>query len=216
MKPIHAIGDSHVMLFTGQDVLPPVYPEKSDDKLKEFKTYRLGPVLAYNLAEAGHPSREKLFFVVGKVPKQSKVMLCFGEIDCRAHVVKQAQLQSISILKAAAKVAERYFEVVKEVAALRETIVWCPTPQSASTHSSNKFPTVGTNEERNQATYYFIATLNALASREGIATADIYFKLVNRWVSDERYFFDSAHLSQKALPLALAALAPYMSNTPKD
>lgn len=212
-KVIHCIGDSHVSLFSGKDEIVPVWNEPHEDLLPQFRTYRLGAMLAYNLATEGHEGRDKLFTCVKATSKTAKVLLCFGEIDCRAHIVKQAQAQDKSIVEIAGLVAYRYFTVVKEIAALRQTIVWGSTPQSAAIHSSNKFPTVGTQEERNEATAAFNAILHAHCKEAGIGWANIFYRIVNTdtMLSDPSYFFDTAHMNQKALPFALEALAPFLS-----
>lgn len=208
---IHVIGDSHVTLFSGKDEIVPVWNAPHEDLLPQFKTYRLGAMLAYNLATERHEGREKLFQLLNTLPKRATVMLVFGEIDCRAHIVKQAFIQNVAIFDIAEAVAERYFSVVKEVAALRKTIVWGATPQSAAEHSSNKFPTVGTARERNRASLYFNSVLRENCEESGIGFASIFADLVDSEdISAESYFMDSAHLSQKALPLALKALAPFL------
>lgn len=211
--PIHVIGDSHVSLFSGKDEIVPIYPAKHEDLDPRFKTYRLGPLLAYNLAEINHPSqgREKLFALVDSLPKRAKVLLCFGEIDCRAHIVKQARLQDKGIDEIAYNVGLRYANVVLEVSNWRKTIVWGATPQSASSHSSNKFPTVGSPAERNQATFYFNSALNAFCLEHGIPFASVFGDIVdNEYIAKESYFLDTAHLSQRAFPLAIEALEPYL------
>jgi hypothetical protein len=210
-KPIYVIGDSHVTLFSGKDEIVPVWNEPHEDLLPQFKTYRLGAMLAYNLATERHEGREKLFRLLDSLPKRSTVMLVFGEIDCRAHIVKQARLQDRAIAEIAYDVGTRYASVVKEVAALRKTIVWGATPQSSASHSSNKFPTVGTMVERNQATFYFNAAVEQECLLSGIAFASIFNELVDtEYISKESYFFDTAHLNQRALPFALKALAEHL------
>lgn len=212
-KPIHVIGDSHCSLFSGKDYIVPNYPEPHEDLLPQFRTYRLGAFLAYNLATEGHEGREKLFTCVKALPKRSKVLLCFGEIDCRAHIVKQAQAQDKSIREVAQDVAERYFSAIQKIKPLcGKLAIWGATPQSAAEHSSNKFPTVGGMTERNHATFVFNLHLHHLCDDAGIYFAYVWWPVVNeKDISNPEYFLDSAHLSQKALPFALEALADFMS-----
>lgn len=211
INPIHVIGDSHVSLFSGKDEIVPVWNAPHEDLLPQFRTYRLGAMLAYNLATERHEGREKLFTLLNILPKRSKVLLVFGEIDCRAHIVKQARAQDRDIRDIAENVAERYFSAIQEVNALRKTIVWGAIPQSAAAHSSNKFPTVGSPQERNEAAFWFDRTVRKLCEDAGIPFASIFNELVDsEYISRESFFYDSAHLDQRALPFALEALSPYL------
>ena len=209
-KPIHCIGDSHVSLFSGKDEVIPVWNEPHEDLLPQFRTYRLGAFLAYNLATPNHEGRDKLFRCIKSLPKNSKVLLCFGEIDCRAHIVKQALAQDRAISDVAMEVATRYAGVIEELREFCKPAVWGATPQSAAQHSSNKFPTVGTMQERNEATRTFNDTLMLYGEAKHVWVFQIHHYIVSKGVSDESYFLDSAHLNQRALPLALEELAPFL------
>src|SRR5688572_14786627 len=109
-KVTHVIGDSHVSLFSGKDQIVPTWNEPHEDLLPQFRTYRLGAMLAYNLATERHEGRDKLFACIKTLPKNSKVLLCFGEIDCRAHLVKQARAQEKTLDDVARECAGRYAE----------------------------------------------------------------------------------------------------------
>lgn len=210
---IHCIGDSHITLFTGQDIIPPVYPGISDDTLASFQTYRLGAVLAYNLREGGHTSqgREKLLSVLSTIATGSKVMLVFGEIDVRTQLIKQAKLQKKSINWVVKRCVARYFHVIAEVGTDYQVLVWATPPQSMTTHSSNKFPTVGTGQERNAVARLFNAELKRLCDEYLVPFVSIFDAIVNADnETDMGYLFDTAHLSQKALPFALEALQEYL------
>ena len=56
-------------------------------------------------------------------------MLIFGEIDCRAHVLKQAARRSVPVSVVVEELAQNYFSVVEEVVALGyEVIVYNAIP----------------------------------------------------------------------------------------
>lgn len=210
-KIIHVIGDSHVSLFSGKDEIVPVWNEPHEDLLPQFRTYRLGAFLAYNLATERHEGREKLFACIKTLPKNSKVLLCFGEIDCRAHLVKQARAQDRTLDDVARECAGRYAEALKEVSALCRLAVWGATPQSAAEHSSNKFPTVGSQAQRNHVTYLFNQYVSMACETFNVPCFSIFGHIVREnWITDDGYFHDTAHLSQKALPFALEELAPFL------
>src|SRR5215510_11271588 len=95
-ETIYCVGDSHVCFFSGEDKIQPAWPEIGDDQLPWFRSYRLGPVLAYNLCRvsASNRGRENLFDVCEyHIPGGASLLLCFGEIDCRVHLQKQSILQ---------------------------------------------------------------------------------------------------------------------------
>ena len=54
---IYCIGDSHVSFFSGKDAIVPCWPFPSEDMIPFFRTFRLGPVLAYNLVKVGTKTR---------------------------------------------------------------------------------------------------------------------------------------------------------------
>lgn len=210
---IHVVGDSHCSLFSGQDNVVPQYPERSDDKLSQFRTYRLGAVLAFNLLEYGHTSqgRERLEQCLAEIPMHETIMLIFGEIDVRTQLIKQARLQKKSQQMVVLKCVERYFTVIHELAQTRPILVWNAPPQSMSTFSSNKFPTVGTGQERNKVARLFNRMLAERCEKHKIPFISIFDHVVDADnVSNMGMFMDSAHLSQKALPFALKALESYL------
>lgn len=210
-KIIHCIGDSHVSLFSGKDEIVPVWNAPHDDLLSQFRTYRLGAFLAYNLATERSEGRDKLFACIKTLPKRSKVLLCFGEIDCRAHLVKQARAQDRTLDDVARECAGRYAEVLKEVSALCKLAIWGATPQSAAEHSSNKFPTVGTQAQRNHVTKLFNDYVSMACETFDVPCFSIFDKLVDSaYLADDKWFMDSAHLNQTALPFVLYELAPFL------
>lgn len=210
-KIVHVIGDSHVTLFSGKDEIVPVWNEPHEDLLPLFKTYRLGAMLAYNLATERHEGRDKLFACIKTLPKNSKVLVCFGEIDCRAHLVKQARAQDRTLDDVARECAGRYAEALRDVSKLCKLGVWGATPQTAAEHSSNKFPTVGTQAQRNYVTKLFNDYVAMACETFDVPCFSIFDKLVDSaYLVGDEWFMDSAHLNQKALPLALEELAPFL------
>lgn len=217
--PIYCIGDSHVDFFSGQDEIQPLWPKPSNDLLPYFKTFRLGAVLAYNLCEygAGLKGREALFLLLDRripaayreIPPGSKVLLCFGEIDCRAHLLKQAELQKKPIESVVEECVKRYFGVIMEIQQLGyEVMVWNAVPSSRYDSIPNKeFPAHGTSLKRNQVTKLFNDYLSDRCCSGDAAFITIFDDLVDeQGLTRMEYYFDYVHLSQKAMPLALSKL----------
>ena len=115
---LHCIGDSHTAFFTGYNKIQPEYPQSFKSIVKNIYTYRLGSSLAYNLCEphSRTKSRQKLFEIIDTLHYKTDILLLsFGEVDCRAHVIKQAELKNITMEDAVKECALRYLSVIKEL-----------------------------------------------------------------------------------------------------
>jgi hypothetical protein len=205
---IHCIGDSHVSVFSGCDGLTPVWPAPGVQNLRGVRAYRLGPVLAHSVATPGHAARRRLLRVLRDVARGKRVLLVFGEIDCRCHVVKQARRRGRAIRAVAREVARRYVDFA---AGLKrrglEVGVFAATPTPARRIENGEFTTVGSVRERTQATLAFNGQVRELCEGRGIAFYSVYDEVVDgRGQQDRRFFRDDIHLSQAAVPLIMREL----------
>lgn len=213
---IHCIGDSHVSFFGGQDVIQPGWPERSEDLLPCFVTHHIGGALAYNLTrtETQMRGREKLFAVLDQaVPPGGNVLLSFGEIDCRAHVLKQAAKRNISVEAVVTECLEQYFQVVREVQGRGfQVIVYNAVPsailRARKSGRDDDYVAVGDWRERNQAICQFNAGAKSRCADCGVRFLETFPALVDeQGKAVSWYYFDAIHLSQRAMPLTLNALA---------
>lgn len=208
---IHCIGDSHASFFSGREQMQPVWPDRSSDRIPSFRSYRLGAVLAYSLhkEETTSRGREKLFEVVATLPKQSRILLCFGEIDCRVHLVKQAEKQGKPLESVVKECVAAYIRVAHEVQQMGcEVLVWGVIPSTTSgTIAQSEYIEYGTDEQRNEATRLFNTYLYALAEEKKILCISIFDQLVNSKGNTKFYYYaDKIHLSQRAMPIAIKAV----------
>ncbi len=216
---IHCIGDSHVNFFTGYDSVQ-IDPESNmiKNKYQFFKIYWIGPVLAYNLCMENTTTkgREKLFELLEYFPAGSNLMFCFGEIDCRAHIIRQAEKQEREPEDIVKNVVDRYFSVLKEVReAGYNVIVWnvipsAPNDINSRLNMSKEYLFHGTWEERNAVTRQFNKRLKLLIKKEGdMFFLDFFDKLMNSdgTVKTEYYCKDDIHISQEAMPIVLEELS---------
>ena len=214
---IYCIGDSHANFFSGSDEMQPEWPGEGIKHFHPFfRAFRIGPVLAYNLCRNNSSTRgrEKLMELLSLFPSKSKVMFCFGEIDCRAHIILQAERQKRPVEGVVRTVAERYFSVIKEVRGMGFTpLIWnvipsAPTDINSKINVPAKYLFHGTREERNDVTRRFNADLKILAIDHDVFFLDFFDKLMNRdgSVKLEYYCQDDIHLAQKAMPIVLEAL----------
>lgn len=209
---IFCIGDSHVSLFTGVNEVQRPWPRKAKKLLPFFQVLPLGPVLAYNLKSPNTKTkgREKLFKVLQKeVPKGSLVFLSFGEIDCRAHLLKQSRLQKRTIEAVVTECVDRYFSVILEVKKLGfKPLIWNAIPSTRLTNISSKdFPTFGSCKERNMITSMFNKKLEEKCISKKIHFISTYEYFVDKdGLTNMAYYMDAVHLSQKAMQVILKAI----------
>jgi hypothetical protein len=207
---LHCIGDSHASFFGGEERMQPTWPRFSRDRIPRVRSYRIGPALAYNLTKEGTASRgrERLLEVLDTLPHGARVLLCFGEIDCRAHLAKQAARQQLPLADVVAACVARYLEAGAQVGARGFRVgYWQVPPPSLENIPDGEFPIEGSFEERLAITRGFNRLLAAGAMAQGQAFVSIFEKLTDAaGLPLPHYFLDGIHLSQQALPAALAAL----------
>lgn len=207
---IHCIGDSHASFFSGCNEMQPEWPGQAKNTIPLFRAYRLGPVVAYNLCKAGTKTqgREKLFAILAGIPQNSIVLLCFGEIDCRVHMIRQAEKQNRDVVEIAEECAQRYFLVIKEIQRNFDVIVWNVIPSSRKDEIHNmEFPSCGTSAERNKATFSFNTTLNELLQAEQVKLLSLFDDLLDEEGNTNQYYYgDAIHLSQRAMPLVVSKI----------
>lgn len=214
---IHCIGDSHTNFFSGTDEMQPEWPAPDiRNRLPLFRSYRIGPVLAYNLCEYGTATRgrEKLELLLTSLDPGSQIMLCFGEIDCRAHIILQSKKQKRPIEAIISETVDRYFSMILQIGEMGfQPLVWNVIP-SAPTEINDKITVPpqyqfhGSCAERNHVTRIFNQTLKTLAESARIHFLSIYERLFLEDGSvNLSYFSDEIHLSQKAMPLVLESLS---------
>jgi lysophospholipase L1-like esterase len=215
-NPIYCLGDSHAGFFGGADEYQPQWPLRSKDRLSVFRSFRLGAITAYNLVEAGSSSRgrEKLFEALdAAVPVGARVLLCFGEIDCRAHLVKQAHLQGRLLNVVVDDCVERYFSVVREVRERGyDVMIFGVVASTMSRHADHpEYPVYGTIEERNRATELFNQGLRLRCGEAGLPLVDVFPRLVTpTGRTRSRFYFDGIHLGQSAMPMVLREIESAM------
>ena len=207
--------DSHAVIWEGSHVLN----RAPYSRFETVKVSHLGAALAYNLLNetADGPGKwgDQVISVVenalqnGNAP--SCIMLCFGEIDVRTQIVKRALTNSSSIEHEVAGVADR---LIKFAHMLFEkfripVLLWEPVPSSNSFDSD--YPAVGTEIERNYATYCFKTLLRAasdkaLLSGNQIYSFGVFDRTTNFFETRTEFFEDGCHLNLNGLAVAIDEL----------
>jgi hypothetical protein len=209
------IGDSHTYFFSGLEVIRPkkiAYHHgaisSSENLLPGFSPIHIGPVLAYNANTYGTKTRgrEKVDYLIKKrmIEPSAQVLFCYGEIDIRNHVVRQAGAQGVSVESVVDKILQNYLSFLVSMRDKGFRVAcWGPTPSFPDAEQpSEAFPVHGDEITRNRATLYFNGQLRNLCRQNSLGFVSIAEKLI-----DERgrircdYFVDGCHLSQKVWSL---------------
>jgi hypothetical protein len=209
---ILATGDSHSLFWRGQDTV-----EACEPSLSGLDVLHLGAATAYQMVREDSPRAEKLRRGLNARKGQISLLItCFGEIDCRTHVVKQAQIQSRTVEAVAGEVADRYLSFVSTLSTDYglPVAMWGPPPSMSPQRQRNNhtYPTVGTMYERNRATAALNAALHDGATRHArLAFFTLFDELVDaEGATSPDALFDGAHLSAIFLPRALEKLDPVL------
>lgn len=209
MRVIHCIGDSHASFFGGRDriyakITHPAVKEPDSLLIPCFKAYRVGSSLAYNLCKHNSTTRGREFVLElldKDIPAGSRLLFCFGSIDCNNHLAGQAKKQNRNIESVAGECAERYLRFVREVRDKGfEVAVWGVNPKA-------NFPPGLEREEylkRNYVTKCFNTSLGEMLADTDIKFISIFDEVVDEeGITMDRYLMDVGHLSQEAMPIAI-------------
>ncbi len=211
---LHCIGDSHCSFFLGYNIIPKEYPFIAKSLHENIFCYRLGASLAYsiNKFETSIKSREKLELIVSKLnPQKDIIILSFGEIDCRAHILKQAFLKNVDSTVIVKSCIKNYLEIIDFIEAKKFKIIIWNAIYSANSVFNNEdleFPFFGKVEERNRVTKEFNTELSfKLLSRSSyfLTISDLIIDKMTGFTLDT-FYFDVIHLNNKLFLHALTEI----------
>lgn len=204
---IHCIGDSHSAVFSGEEAMQPCWPEPAANNLTYFKSYRIGPATAYQLSN----KQSIIDSLVNSLDlgNDDKLMFCFGEVDIRAHLIKQSKLQNRPVNDLVVECVDRYISAIsyyKKYGA--KIIIWGPIASWADEKQYTGGPSFGTNQERNFVTFAFNIALQLACLREGFEFVTIFYEMITDDMKTIPDFLDDwegshMHLSQRAMPTIL-------------
>ncbi len=202
MMPLHCIGDSHASVFGGEERMQEVLA--SHDTLPQFRSYRIGPATAYNLSS----KMGILDSIILPLPKGSRIMFCFGEVDCRAHLIHQAGIQGRPLEEVIKECVDRYFGIFKHYQSQGyDMYAWNIIPSSTAIMDFEVYPAYGTCQDRNKVARIFNGYLKELCDNNGMRLVSIFDRLVDsKDITDMSYFMDHIHLSTRVIPFVLEEL----------
>lgn len=215
---IYVIGDSHTDIFSNNKYENKIliygdidnqYSQIWFNYSEKFITYHFEAVTAYNSnnPNATVNSLKKINYLLrnGFIPKDSTVLTCYGEIDCRVHIKQQAEKHNISINDEVNRVVNNYLEYLLFLKNKHLNIVaYGPIPsQSDKVKIDEKYPRFGTEQERNEITKIFNEYLKEACVQKQIKFVTLFDTLINSDNTTKQEFLttDKVHLGIKALPL---------------
>jgi len=150
-KSIYCIGDSHISVFDNRREL---CLHKTFYINGIYKIFPIYGSLAYNLGKEDHQRRIKFLNIlqINNITKDDLIILSFGEVDCRNHIIKQKEKQNITIEQSSKLCVDNYFKFVLYLKILYNNICVIG-PHLANTYEKNNY--YGTLEDRYIVTYHF-------------------------------------------------------------
>lgn len=200
MGKILVIGDSHSLFWRGADTL-----KEAPFAAPGIDILHCAAATAFGLTRTDAKYRRVTEKAIHKARDQyAAVVLSFGEIDCRAHIVKHA---SGDIEREAQRVADAYLAAIEGMRAWNRDCPIILFGPPASTPTARNFswpayPTVGTEAERNRVAKAFTDRI-----KREYPTISLLDEMVDDdFATHDGVLFDGVHISARLFPLALKRL----------
>lgn len=206
---IHCIGDSHSAVFSGEEMMQPCWPSPAANKLPYFKSYRIGPATAYQISNKQNIIESLINSL--DLGSDDKLMFCFGEVDIRAHLIKQSKMQHRPVIDLVVECVDRYINALKYYKKYNtDIIIWGPIASWCEQKEYTGGPSFGTNQERNWITFAFNVALQLACKKEGFEFVTIFYDMIHEDMTTFPDFLDDwegshMHLSQRSMPTILKA-----------
>jgi tetratricopeptide (TPR) repeat protein len=178
VEKVVCFGDSHVGVF---------------GDIPGFEVVHVGAATAHNLATAASKTnaRQKILTHLECLDASSNaVMVCFGEVDVRANIVRRAYLEQCSIHDLCRATANRFLDFCSELQNDGFTVIMCG-PYGSGSHLN----TVGTACERQYASNILNSELEAEAATRGVIFFSLHSVLCDPLEKSTRlaFFEDDLH-----------------------
>lgn len=221
------LGDSHVNFFSGNNKLTfkaigdgiNVCPNITNYK---FTCLHLGPCLAYNCMNENskYAFYKKVNFLCNNFIKPgAKICVCLGEIDIRAHVFKEKDLQKRSWEDICDNIIANYMDFLCKLKS-RGFKVYCWGPIASMPDNTSEeeelkalaaeglfdqeLISIGSESERNTATAYFTQKLSDECANNGITFMSIFDQMIDTNMKTDVSFLadDKCHLNSEIIKVA--------------
>ena len=204
---LYCIGDSHVNLFTEYLEywwIPVFGPYQITGEMKEgylstskrFTTFRIGPCTAYNLCKLNSTteSRRRLNQALELIPLGSNILFSFGWVDCKWHIWKHLDPNTLNLKDAVMKCVDRYMFVLNQIEKRGyHCYIWNIVPPIGEEDINDRVvTTLAFNRDLSCQKFPFLSIYNQVCKEDNTGNLD--------------YIDAQGHLNQRALPFAVSLL----------
>lgn len=194
---IYVVGNSHVNFFTQ------AHPGTELFKTDQFVSYNFFGCTAYKFWEKHFVEMLDVFQMLKLNPKTDYILIAAGEVDCRIHIPKNADIKQISDEKSVELCLERFFPTLLDLKARGyKPIGWGSHPTTNLPHSNREDMLIyGDVYRRNKIGRMWNDKLGLLCKDYKIPFVSIFNELLNEDGStNESYYMDYCHLNDKIWP----------------
>ena len=202
--PIYCLGDSHI------NILSAACPEI-------FISLRSMSIAAYSL-QNGERNEEYISPLLTDLIEGGKILCCFGEIDCRHYIPKNAREQSKTIESLVSMVTQKYTNNFLATLQRKYRLIIlgpyiCPNDHNHYAYEgADKIVWVNPYEQILEAKVIFNTLLREFCEDVGICFVPIQeVSYENSWdiLPEGTYFGDSSHLGACMVPIIFNAIKDY-------
>jgi hypothetical protein len=201
---MYVFGNSHAHFFTNST---PSKNAEGENFSEDVRSFSLGPVIAYNFMEHHWDTMVKWMNCISINPEDS-ILLAIGEVDCRWHLPKQAELQKRDVKDIVHECIDRFFNVHTLLKENNYKVVgWGGHPSTNSGHNDDPSnPVYGDVLTRNKITLEWNDYLEHKCKDKNILFSSVVRDLINvDGTTKMEYYRDYCHLdSEKFLPTVIA------------
>lgn len=188
---IHCFGNSHINTFSNKSYL-------SYESNDIFKLYHLGPTIAYNFYNNHY---NKVLSLLPQICKNEYVSLILGEVDCRLHIPKQADIQNRTDEDVVKEVVDRMFlcydDIIKNGYC---PIVFSTHPTTKTIDLENADYIYGDMYRRNNICVLWNNYCEYMCNLKNIPFVSFYSLLVNdKNETFMEYFLDYCHINSSLI-----------------
>lgn len=193
IQKINCFGDSHISIFAN---VKDLVTEKQFYFNDPFNVYRFGPHLAYNLL-----NKTDVLETINKIDTNENLLLCFGEIDCRAQIKKICDDTDRDYKNVINEVISNYFSLIDKINN-KNIILFSITPELKEKphwYYYEENPEVfdcprGSLIERQTFKKYFNENIKIESEKRNYKYISIFDYISDNNKTNEIYYLDDIHL----------------------
>ncbi|MDO8558740.1 MAG: SGNH/GDSL hydrolase family protein [bacterium] len=200
---VHAIGDSHTLIFKRK------YP---------FIAHHIGAATAYNLKKekSTTDSNKKFFAVLDKINKErDAVLLSFGEIDCRIHMYNEYMKNNgkFTMAELINNTIINYGDVLDQIGAMGVNFFVLGIPAASRREDAPGVQFYADPKMRSRINGEFNEKLKKFCEEKNYRYIDIYSEVSDeKGFISEKYVADHTHVNDKAVKIVREFLKNRLNN----